>query len=159
MVSQGSLLGRGLVNDVGFQQENHPVVSFQAEASVEQFRVYLGVDFGGAGQGLVSGTFLGERETLGGGGAGASYPGDWTWRKGGDRTVVVAGSAVESAEHLAAYSVRQGVAEAFFVADAADVDAAGITSLSAFPGDSFQRAARVEREIFRVSADQQWLQG
>lgn len=37
-------------------------MSFQAEASVGQFRVYLGVCFEEAGQGRVSGMFLGEIE-------------------------------------------------------------------------------------------------
>lgn len=156
MVNQGSLLGRGLGGDGGCQRENHPVGSFQIEASVGQSRVYSGVGFEGAGQGLVSETFLGETETLGDEVVGASYPGGWTWRKAGDRTGVVAGSAVESAEHLAAYSVRQVVAEASVVADVAD---AGITLLSVFPGDSSRRAARLGREIFLVFADRQWRGG
>ena len=50
----------------------------RTEASVEQPRVYLGVDFEGAGQGLASETFLGEIETLGDEVVGASYPGGWT---------------------------------------------------------------------------------
>ena len=37
-------------------------MSFRAGASVEWFRVYLGVDFGGAGQGRANETFPGERE-------------------------------------------------------------------------------------------------
>ena len=73
-MNQESLLGRGL-GDGGHQRENHPVMSFQAEASVEQFRVYLEVDFEGADQGRVSETFLGEREMSGDEGVGASYPG------------------------------------------------------------------------------------
>lgn len=78
MVNQASLLGRGPGDDEGYQQENHPVMSFRTEASVEQFRVYLEVDFEGVGQGHVSGTFLGEREMLAGEGVVASYPGGWT---------------------------------------------------------------------------------
>ena len=70
----GPLLDRGLVVDEGYQRENHPAKSLQAETWVEQFRVYLGVDFEGAGQGHVNERFLGEREMLVDGEVGASYP-------------------------------------------------------------------------------------
>ena len=76
MENQGSLLVRGLEDNEGYQRENHPVMSFQAEAWVEQFRVYLEVGFGGADQGPVSGTFLDGREMLADGVVGASYSGE-----------------------------------------------------------------------------------
>lgn len=50
-------------------------MSFQAEAWVEQYRVYLEVDFEGADQDHVNETFPGEREMLADEGVGASYSG------------------------------------------------------------------------------------
>lgn len=50
-------------------------MSFQADALVEQFQVYLGVDFEGAGRGRASEKFPGETWMWVGEGVGASYPG------------------------------------------------------------------------------------
>lgn len=60
-MNRGSLLGHDLVDEV-YQRENHPAVSFRAEALAEQFQVCLGVGFEGADRGHENETFLGETE-------------------------------------------------------------------------------------------------
>lgn len=72
---------------------------------------------------------------------GASYPDGWTWRKVGDRRVVVGGPIAGSAERLATCSAGRGVAGASFVADVGVVDAAGTSWLCVDPVDPSQRAA------------------
>ena len=137
-MSQASLLGHGRVRDGEYRQWNRLVASFRAEPSLERSRVYLGVDFEGAGQGHANEMFPGETWMWVGEGVGASYPDGWTWRRVGDRTAAVVGSVVKPAEHLAACSAGRVVAGGSF---AADVDAVGIASLSVAPGDSSQQAA------------------